>query len=99
VRDAKNEAHAAALLRRFITRAQAKRVQFTAQHVNLYSVDESIVDEAKKTGTDMMSWSHTEPPGRKIRIRLAHQERHHREHAFHAGTALKTFVLGADRKV
>jgi len=52
--EAKNEAHAGALLSQFEKRAQSKGVQFTAHHVTSYSVDQTIVDEAQKTGADMI---------------------------------------------
>jgi nucleotide-binding universal stress UspA family protein len=52
--EAKNEAHATALLGQFETRAKAKGVPFTAQHVTAYMVSQSIVEEAEKSGADMI---------------------------------------------
>jgi nucleotide-binding universal stress UspA family protein len=52
--EAKNEAHARALLGQFEKRATAKGVQFTAHHVTSYTVDQTIVDEAQKAGADMI---------------------------------------------
>ena len=52
--EAKNEAHAAALLEQFGQRAQAKGVQFTAHHVTSYTVGQTIVEEAEKAGADMI---------------------------------------------
>lgn len=52
--EAKNEAHAGALLRQFEKRAQAKGVQFTAYHMTSYTVDQTIVKEAENAGADMI---------------------------------------------
>lgn len=52
--ESKNEAHASALLGQFEKRAQAKGVEFTAHHVTAYMVDKAIVDEAEKSGCDMI---------------------------------------------
>lgn len=52
--ESKNEAHAAALLGQFEKRALAAGVAFTAHHVTAYLVDQAIVDEAEKTGCDMI---------------------------------------------
>ena len=50
----KNEAHAAALLGQFEKRAVAAGVEFKAQHVTAYMVGQSIVEEAEKSGCDMI---------------------------------------------
>lgn len=50
----KNEAHAAALLGQFEKRAVAAGVEFKAQHVTAYLVGQSIVEEAEKSGCDMI---------------------------------------------
>lgn len=52
--ESKNDAHAAALLGQFEKRALAAGVAFTAHHVTAYLVDQAIVDEAEKTGCDMI---------------------------------------------
>ena len=52
--DSKNEAHATALLGQFEERAKAKGVAFTAHHVTAYLVSQSIVEEAEKSGADMI---------------------------------------------
>jgi len=50
----KNEAHATALLGQFASRAQAAGVEFVAHHVTAYVVDQAIMDEADKSGCDMI---------------------------------------------
>ena len=50
----KNEAHAAALLGQFEERALTAGVPFTAQHVTAYMVGKSIVEEAEKSGCDLI---------------------------------------------
>ena len=52
--DAKNEAHAVALLGQFEKRARAAGVEFTAHHVTAYLIDQAIMDEAEKAGCDMI---------------------------------------------
>ena len=52
--ESKNEAHAAALLGQFEKRAVAAGVEFKAQHVTAYMVGQSIVEEAEKSGCDMI---------------------------------------------
>lgn len=52
--ESKNEAHAAALLGQFETRARAADVEFTAHHVTAYLVDQAIMEEAEKAGCDMI---------------------------------------------
>lgn len=52
--EAKNEAHAAALLGQFEDRAKAKGVEFKAHHVTAYMVSQSIVEEAEKSGADLI---------------------------------------------
>ena len=52
--EAKNEAHAAALLGQFEERAKAKGVAFAAHHVTAYMVSQSIVEEAEKSGADLI---------------------------------------------
>lgn len=52
--ESKNEAHAAALLGQFEQRALAAGVAFTAHQVTAYRVGQSIVDEAEKSGCDMI---------------------------------------------
>lgn len=52
--EAKNEAHAAALLGQFEKRAQAAGVAFNAHHVTAYLVDQAIMDEVERTGCDMI---------------------------------------------
>ena len=52
--ESKNEAHAAALLGQFEKRALTARVAFTAHQVAAYRVDQSIVEEAEKSGCDMI---------------------------------------------
>jgi nucleotide-binding universal stress UspA family protein len=52
--DNKNEAHASALLGQFEKRALAAGVEFRAHHVTAYIVDQAIMDEADKSGCDMI---------------------------------------------
>ncbi len=52
--DSKNEAHASALLGQFEKRALAAGVEFRAHHVTAYIVDQAIMDEAEKSGCDMI---------------------------------------------
>ena len=52
--ETKNEAHASALLSQFEERAKAADVPFTPHHVTAYMVDQAIMDEAEKTGCDMI---------------------------------------------
>jgi len=52
--EAKNEAHAAALLGQFEERAKAKGVEFKSHHVTAYMVSQSIVEEAEKSGADLI---------------------------------------------
>ncbi len=52
--ESKNEAHATALLAQFEKRALTAGVPFTAHHVTAYMVGQSIVEEAEKTGCDMI---------------------------------------------
>ena len=52
--ESKNQAHAAALLGQFEKRALTAGVAFTAHQVNAYMVDQSIVEEAEKSGCDMI---------------------------------------------
>jgi nucleotide-binding universal stress UspA family protein len=52
--EAQNEVHAAALLGQFEQRAVAAGVAFTAHHVTAYRVSHSIVEEAEKSGCDMI---------------------------------------------
>ena len=52
--ESKNEAHAAGLLGQFEKRAKAKGVPFTAHHLTAYRVSHSIVEEAEKSGCDMI---------------------------------------------
>ena len=52
--EAQNEAHAKALLDQFEQRAKAAGVEFIASHVTAYSVDNAIMEEAEKTGCDMI---------------------------------------------
>lgn len=52
--EAKNEAHASALLGQFAKRAVAAGVEFRAHHVTAYMVSQSIVEEAEKLGCDMI---------------------------------------------
>lgn len=50
----KNETHAAALLGQFEKRAATAGVPFTAQQVTAYGVGQSIVEEAERSGCDMI---------------------------------------------
>lgn len=50
----KNEAHASALLAQFEARAMAAGVAFTAHQVTAYMVGQAIVEEAEKSGCDMI---------------------------------------------
>lgn len=52
--EVRNEAHAAALLGQFESRAKEAGVDFVAHHVTAYRVDQAIMDEAEKTGCDMI---------------------------------------------
>jgi nucleotide-binding universal stress UspA family protein len=52
--EAKNEAHATALLDQFKERAAAAGVDFTAHHVTAYQIDQSIMEEAESKGCDMI---------------------------------------------
>ena len=52
--ESKNEAHASALLGQFEKRAVARGVPFTAHHLTAYMVSHSIVEEAEKSGCDMI---------------------------------------------
>lgn len=52
--EARNEAHATALLGQFAQRAQDAGVEFTAHHVTAYLVNQAIVDEAQAVGSDMI---------------------------------------------
>lgn len=52
--EAKNEAHASALLGQFEKRASAAGVRFTAHHVTALRVDQAIMEEAEKAGCDMI---------------------------------------------
>lgn len=52
--EAKNEAHASALLGQFKMRAEAAGVSFSAHHVTAYFVNDAIMDEAEKAGCDMI---------------------------------------------
>lgn len=52
--EAKNEAHAGALLGQFEKRAAAAGVEFTAHHVTAFLVDQAIMEEAEKAGCDMI---------------------------------------------
>jgi nucleotide-binding universal stress UspA family protein len=50
----RNEAHAAALLGQFEERAKVVGVEFAAYHVTAFMVDQAIVDEAEKSGCDLI---------------------------------------------
>lgn len=50
----KNEAHASALLGQFAKRAETAGVEFIAHHVTSYVVDQAIMNEADKSGCDMI---------------------------------------------
>lgn len=52
--DAKNQAHAKALLDQFEQRAIAADVTFSRLAVTAYSVDHAILEEAEKAGCDMI---------------------------------------------
>lgn len=52
--ESKNEAHAAALLGLFEKRAATAGVAFTAQQATAYGVGQSIVEQAEKSGCDMI---------------------------------------------
>jgi nucleotide-binding universal stress UspA family protein len=52
--ESKNEAHAAALLGQFEARAKVAGVEFCAHHVTAYLVDQAIMEEAEKSGCDMI---------------------------------------------
>lgn len=52
--ESKNAAHAAALLGQFEERASNAGVAFTAHQVTAYRVGQSIVEEAEKSGCDMI---------------------------------------------
>ncbi len=52
--ESKNEAHASALLGQFEKRALTAGVAFTAHHVTAFMVGQSIVEEAEKSGCDMI---------------------------------------------
>lgn len=52
--EAKNAAHANALLGQFEERAKAAGVEFTGLSVTAYGVDHTIVEEAEKAGCDMI---------------------------------------------
>ena len=52
--ESKNEAHAAALLGQFEKRAVAAGVEFKGHHVTAYLVGQTIVEEAEKSGCDMI---------------------------------------------
>jgi nucleotide-binding universal stress UspA family protein len=52
--EAKNEAHATALLGQFEARAKAAGVAFTPHHVTAYLIDQAIMEEAEKSGCDMI---------------------------------------------
>lgn len=52
--EAKNAAHAQALLGQFEERAKAAGVEFTGLSVTAYGVDHTIVEEADKAGCDMI---------------------------------------------
>ena len=52
--ESRNEAHAAALLGQFEKRCLAAGVGFTPHHVTAYLVDQAIIEEAEKVGSDMI---------------------------------------------
>jgi len=52
--ETKNEAHANALLGQFAARAKAAGVEFTPHHVTAYLIDQAIMEEAEKSGCDMI---------------------------------------------
>lgn len=52
--EAKNTAHANALLGRFEERAKAAGVPFAGVSVTAYGVNQAIIDEAEKAGCDMI---------------------------------------------
>jgi len=52
--EAKNAAHANALLAQFEERAKAAGVEFSGLSVTAYGVDHTIVEEADKAGCDMI---------------------------------------------
>lgn len=52
--EAKNDAHANALLGQFAKRAEAAGVTFTPHHVTAYVIDDAIMEEAEKVGCDMI---------------------------------------------
>jgi nucleotide-binding universal stress UspA family protein len=52
--EAENESHAVALLSQFEDRAKAAGVEFTAQHVTSYQVDQVIMEAAEKAGCDLI---------------------------------------------
>lgn len=52
--EAENEAHASALLGQFATRAKEACVDFTPHHITAYLVDQAIMEEAEKSGCDMI---------------------------------------------
>lgn len=52
--EAKNAAHAQALLGQFEERAKAAGVEFTGLSITAYGVDHTIVEEADKAGCDMI---------------------------------------------
>jgi len=52
--EAKNDAHANALLGQFAEKAAAAGVTFVAHHVTAYMVNQAIVDEAQAVGADMI---------------------------------------------
>jgi nucleotide-binding universal stress UspA family protein len=52
--EAQNEAHANALLGQFAKRAEAAGVEFASHHVTAYAIDHAIMEEAEKSGCDMI---------------------------------------------
>lgn len=52
--ESKNQAHASALLGQFEKRALTAGVAFTAHQVTAYLVSQAIVEEAEKSGCDMI---------------------------------------------
>jgi len=52
--EAKNEAHAAALMEQFEKRALSAGVTFTAHQTTSYTVGQSIVKQAEESGCDMI---------------------------------------------
>lgn len=52
--ESKNEAHAAGLLGQFQKRCEAAGVEFSAHHVTSYLIDAAIMEQAERSGCDMI---------------------------------------------